>query len=167
MPRHHTHQEELIPRQLGYAHIDDLLGPFPAYTYNQEGPGSADFPRWVLPFLAAQVAEEARTSPETTTVDLLPNGQVVERAPAAFVDEGWEDRVVDPNPDGTYSVGEDWWWYTMDARTALRFHLRALARPGTRHRRYRAMVAAHAAATLAADTVTTLREQFANRQAKR
>lgn len=75
--------------------------------------------------------------------------------------------MVDPNPDGTYSVGEDWWWYTMDARSALRSHLRALVRPGTRHRRYRAMVAAHAATTLATDAVTTLREQFTNREAKR
>ncbi|MGW0844146.1 hypothetical protein ACWD26_29215 [Streptomyces sp. NPDC002787] len=165
MPRHRARQEALITRQPGYAHIDDFLGPFPAYTYNQEGPGSADFPSWVLPFLAAQVAEDAR--PEDTTVDLLPNGQVVERAPVAFVNEGYEDRVVNANPDGTYSVGEDWWWYTMDARSALLCHVRSLMRPGTRHRRYRAMVAAHAAASLAAEALTTLREQIARHQPKR
>ncbi|MFJ3366471.1 hypothetical protein [Streptomyces anthocyanicus] len=165
MPRRHAHQEELIPRQPGYAHIDDFLGPFPAYTYNQEGPGSADFPRWVLPFLAAQVTDDA--APETTTVDLLPNGQVVERAPVAFVDEGWEDRVVNPNPDGTYSVGEDWWWYTMDARAALLCHLRSLVRPGTRHRRYRALVVAHAAASMAIEALAAARGQLERRQSKR
>ncbi|WP_432041059.1 hypothetical protein [Streptomyces chartreusis] len=165
MPRRHPHQEDHIPRRPGYAHIDDFLGPFPAYTYHQAGPGSADFPRWVLPFLAAQVSEDA--SPETTTVDLLPNGQVVERAPVAFIDEGWKDREVKPNPDGTYSVGEDWWWYTMDARSALLYHVRSLVRPRTRHRRYRAMVAAHAAASLAIEALTTAREQIARRQSNR
>jgi hypothetical protein len=92
---------------------------------------------------------------------------VVERAPAAFVNEGYEDRVVDPNPDGTYSVGQDWWWYTMDARSALRAQLRVLVRPGTRHRRYRLMVAAHATATLTADALTTARERLVRRWADR
>ncbi|MER7688756.1 hypothetical protein [Streptomyces sp. NPDC097610] len=88
----------------------------------------------------------------------------MERAPVALVDEGWEDRVVNPNPDGTYSVGEDWWWYTMSARSALLVHVRSLVRPGTRYRRYRAMVAAHAAASLAIEALTTVREQIARRR---
>ncbi|MFE4832970.1 hypothetical protein [Streptomyces sp. NPDC056672] len=97
----------------------------------------------------------------------MPNGQVVERAPVAFVDEGWGDRVVNPNPDGTYSVGEDWSWYTMDARSALLSHLRSLVRPGTRHRRYRAMVAAHAAASMAIEVLSAVQEQLERRQSKR
>lgn len=75
--------------------------------------------------------------------------------------------MVNPNPDGTYSVGEEWWWYTMDARSALLCHLRSLVRPGTRHRRYRAMVAAHAAASMAIDVLAAVRERLERRQSKR
>ncbi|MET9933777.1 MULTISPECIES: hypothetical protein [unclassified Streptomyces] len=141
-------------RHKAYAHIDDLLGPYPAAVTSLRGHGSADFPRWVLPFLAAQVAETAQECPETTTLDLLPDGRVVERAPAAFAaEDDYEDLVVTANPDGTYTVGADWWWYAMGPRDALRSHLRALLRPGTRHRRFRTLVAIHAAATLTASGI--------------
>ncbi|MFE3609332.1 hypothetical protein [Streptomyces goshikiensis] len=155
-------------RHAAYAHIDDLLGPYPANVSNLQGHGLADFPRWVLPFLAAQVAEEAEGCPETTTVDLLPDGRVVERAPAAFAaEDGYEDQVVTANSDGTYTVGADWWWYAMDARAALRSSVQAMVRPGARHRRFRAMVAVHAAATLAASGIMTARDRLISRLTER
>lgn len=155
-------------RHPAYAHIDDVLGPYPANVSDLRGHGLADFPRWVLPFLAAQVADEAKKYPETTTVDLLPDGRVVERAPAAFAaEDGYEDQVVTPNPDATYTVGPDWWWYAMDARAALRAHVRALLRRGTRHRRFRALVAAHAAATMIASGIMTARDRLISRLAER
>ncbi|MCX5278043.1 hypothetical protein OG756_41535 (plasmid) [Streptomyces sp. NBC_01310] len=154
-------------RHPAYAHIDDLLGPYPANVSNLQGHGLADFPRWVLPFLAAQVAEEAEGCPETTTVDLLPDGRVVERAPAAFAAEGYEDQVVTANSDGTYTVGADWWWYAMDARAALRSSVQALIRPGARHRRFRAMVAVHAASTLAASGIMAARDRLISRLTER
>ncbi|MFC9818196.1 hypothetical protein ACFVJM_39835 [Streptomyces virginiae] len=154
-------------RHPAYAHIDDLLGPYPANVSNLQGHGLADFPRWVLPFLAAQVAEEAEGCPETTTVDLLPDGRVVERAPAAFAAEGYEDQVVTANSDGTYTVGADWWWYAMDAQAALRSSVQALIRPGARHRRFRAMVAVHAASTLAASGIMAARDRLISRLTER
>lgn len=161
LPEHATAQGGII-RQPLYAHIDDLFGPFPARMAHPAGPGAADFPRWVLPFLAAQLADEAVNSPETITLDLLSDGRVVERA-----EDGYEDREIPPNPDGTYTVGPDWWWYPADARSALRSHVRAAIRPGTRYRRYRALIAAHAAATMLADGITTARDRLKSRMTER